>query len=90
MPNDASQLKPFTHADVTRWYRNLCEGSELTADTYLRRLRKVCETFQSTPQSLAKHDSKAAYNFLLDLVAHYRQRGVAGSTIKGYVKPVRS
>jgi site-specific recombinase XerD len=39
---------------------------------------------------LARYDSKAAYNFLLDLVAHYRQRGVAGSTIKGYVKPVRS
>jgi site-specific recombinase XerD len=90
MPNDASQPKPFIHADVTRWYRNLSEGSELTADTYLRRLRKVCETFRTTPEALAKYDSKAAYNFLLDLVAHYRQRGVAGSTIKGYVKPIRS
>jgi hypothetical protein len=53
-------------------------------------LRRVCETFRTTPEALARYDSKAAYNFLLDLVSHYRQRSVAGSTIKGYVKPVRS
>jgi len=90
MSNDASQSKASTNSDVARWYGNLCEGSELTADIYLRRLHNICETFRTTPEALARYDSKAAYTFLLDLVAHYRQRGVTGSTIKGYVKPVRS
>jgi len=73
--------------DVRRWYTNLCEGSELTADICVRRLDMICEVFGKSHQELAKLDAKSAYNFLVDLVAAYRRRGVEGSTIKGYVKP---
>jgi len=40
--------------DVRRWYTNLCEGSELTADIYLRRLDMICEVFGKSHQDLAK------------------------------------
>ena len=39
---------------------------------------------------MGKLDAKSAYDFLVDLVAAYRRKGVEGSTIKGYVKPVKS
>jgi hypothetical protein len=76
--------------DVARWHGNLREGSELTADIYVRRLDFVCEQFGVSPRSLAGFDSKAACDFLLDMVQRYRSKGLAGSTIKGYIKPVRS
>jgi hypothetical protein len=50
----------------------------------------VCEVFGKSHQDLAKLDAKSAYNFLVDLVAAYRRKGVEGSTIKGYVKPIKS
>ncbi|HXX72537.1 MAG TPA: hypothetical protein VEI80_02490 [Candidatus Acidoferrales bacterium] len=77
MSDDASQSRGSADGDVARWYGNLCEGSELTADIYLRRLRNICGTFRTTPKALARYDPKAAYTFLLDLVAHYRQRTIA-------------
>jgi integrase len=80
----------LTDANVAAWYSNLCEGSEITADVYLRRLQRFCEENQQTPQGLAGLDSKAAFNILVGAVRQYREQGFAGSMIKGYVKAVRS
>ncbi len=47
--------------DVRRWYTNLCEGSELTADIYLRRLDMICEVFGKSHHELAKLDSEQTF-----------------------------
>jgi len=77
-------------ANVARWHANLQEGSETTADTYLRRLRRFCNEHKTTPQALAEVTAKDAYSILLDSVAYYRRKGYASSTIKGYLKPIKS
>lgn len=51
-------------ANIAAWYSNLCEGSEITADVYLRRLQRFCEENQQTPEGLAGLDSKTAFNVL--------------------------
>lgn len=77
-------------ANVAAWYSNLCEGSEITADVYLRRLERFCEENDQTPQALAGMDSKTAFNLLVAAVKRYREQEFAGSMIKGYVKAVKS
>lgn len=72
------------------WYSNLCEGSEITADVYLRRLGRFCEENSLTPLSLAGMDAKTAFNTLVTAVRKYRELEFAGSMIKGYVKAVKS
>lgn len=46
--------------------------------------------FNMNPAKLAGLDAKAAYGFLVEMVRHYSARGIAGSTVKSYVKAVRS
>jgi hypothetical protein len=90
MSEDEPSRKLLSDANVAHWYANLGEGSEITADTYLRRLNRFCEEFHTTPEGFAKIDAKGAYGLLVDAVVHYRSRGLAGSTIKGYIKVARS
>ncbi len=88
--DESRSRRLLSDPDVVRWYTNLREGSELTADIYLRRLDMICDVFGRTHRELARLDARSAYDFLVDLVAAYRKKGVAGSTIKGYVKPIKS
>jgi len=82
LAKEASRSKRLlADSDVARWHGNLREGSELTADIYVRRLDFVCQQFGVSPRSLAELDSKAACDFLLDMVQRYRSKGLAGSTI---------
>jgi len=76
--------------DVATWYANLEEGSVITAGTYLRRLNRFCEEFDTSPHALAAMNSKDAHKLLVNAVRHYRLRKLAGSTISGYIKPIRS
>jgi len=89
MKIDQSRLvRALDDPDVARWHANLAERSELTADIYAQRLNRLCDEFHTTPKTLWELDSKGAYNYLVDAVKHYRGKGLAGSTIKGYLKPV--
>jgi len=76
--------------EVASWYANLKEGSELTADIYLRRLNRYCEEFGTTTQALAAMNSKDAYKLLVNAVRGFRLRGLAGSSISVYIKTLRS
>lgn len=80
----------LSDANIAAWYSNLCEGSEITADVYLRRLGRFCEENKQTPQWLAGMDAKTAFNTLVSAVRRYREQEFAGSMIKGYVKAVKS
>ena len=91
MKIDKSRLvRALDDPDVARWHANLSERSELTADIYAKRLNRFCDEFHTTAKTLWGLDSKSAYNYLVDAVKHYRSKGLAGSTIKGYLKPVIS
>ena len=83
-------VRALDDPDVARWHANLSERSELTADIYAKRLNRFCDEFKTSPKTLWGLDSKSAYNYLVDAVKHYRSKRLAGSTIKGYLKPVIS
>jgi len=88
--DESRSRRLLSDPDVRRWRTNLSEGSELAADIYLRRLDMICEVFGRSHQDSAKLDAKSAYNFLVDLPAAYRRKNVEGSTIKSYIKPIKS
>ena len=79
--------------DVKRWYNNLKEGSQITADTSVRRFGLFCEFVHKTPKELLKLDEKERNDLLVDFVSNYRNAGTkerAGSYIQALVKPVKS
>ncbi len=90
MWSDEASKRLLNDENLAHWYANLKEGSEITADVYLRRLRRFCREHETTPQALAEMNAKGAYVMLLDSVIDYRAKGLASSTIKGYLKPVKS
>jgi integrase len=85
--------KLLHHEDVRRWYDNLCRGSKVTADVYLRRLGLISETTGTTLQQIVKkaaEDERWAYNFLLDFVTRMEGQNHAGSYTASGVKAVKS
>jgi hypothetical protein len=90
MPNHKPCKELLNDQNIASWHKNLQEGSEITSDVYLRRLNRFCEDHETTPQTLAAMDAKDAFTLLVDSVSYYRAKGLTGSTIKGYIKPVKS
>ena len=79
--------------DVRRWYNNVKEGSQTTADTSIRRLGLFCEFVHSTPGDLLKLSEKERNDLLVDFVGSFRNhdgRERSGTYIRAMVKPVRS
>lgn len=76
--------------DVDRWYHNVARGAEVTADTYLRRLRAFCEWASMDPMKLADMVEEDLFNLLLDFVTYEEKRGKAGSYIESSIKAVKS
>jgi hypothetical protein len=76
----------LTDPDVARWYRNLANGSRITADNYLRSLYNFSRRTGLSPAEVAGLSEQKAYEVLLDFVAAEQERKVAGSAILTYVK----
>ena len=79
--------------DVKRWHGNLARGSKITADVYLRRLGKFCETHHTTPialKDLAVKDVKTATDLLEDHVTAMETNGNSPEYIGGFIKSVKS
>ena len=79
--------------EVKRWYNNVREGSQITADTSIRKLGLFCEFVHKTPKELLKLDEKERNDLLVDFVSNYRNTGTkerAGSYIQALIKPVKS
>ena len=76
--------------DVDRWYNNVTQGSQKTADVYLRRLKAFCMDVQKSPLELIKMDEESLYYLLLDFVSSEQKRNVTGSYIHSSVKAVKS
>jgi hypothetical protein len=76
--------------DVNRWYNNVSRGSCVTADVYLRRVGSFCQTFNTSPKSLAGMSDIDLYNLMLDYVTTMEKAGYAGSYVESALKSVKS
>jgi hypothetical protein len=79
--------------DVKRWYNNVKEGSQTTADTSIRRLGLFCEFVHKTPKDLLTLDEKERNDLLVDFVSSFRNHDNlerSGTYLQAMVKPVRS
>ncbi len=79
--------------DVKRWYNNVKEGSQTTADTSIRRLGLFCEFVKKSPKDLLTLDEKERNDLLVDFVSSFRNHDNlerSGTYLQAMVKPVRS
>src|SRR5437867_5499392 len=75
---------------ISRWYRNLARGSEITADVYLRRLGNVCAARKVEPEYLVRLARDARRDFLTDVVSDMEDAGLTGGYIESTLKALRS
>jgi integrase len=80
--------------ETKRWYDNVCRGSKITADVYLRRLGYLCQSRGFGPQKLVQlataNGERWAYGFLMDVVTELEGERKAGSYIESNLKAVKS
>lgn len=76
-----------------RWRTNLARGSPITAEVAVRRLGRVCELLDTTPQEMlatAEKDLKGFQDSLEDLVTRLEAERKSPGYIVGLLKAVRS
>lgn len=88
--DESRSRRLLSDPDVRRWYTNLREGSELTADIYLRRPNMICEVFGKVTRSWRSWTPSPHTISWWIWLLRIAEGGVEGSTIKGYVKPIKS
>ena len=79
--------------NLLRWYKNVNRGSKITADVYLRTLRRFCEHTKTTPTglvSMGKKSARKVEDLLMDFVDKMEERKHAPQYIGGYKKAVKS
>jgi site-specific recombinase XerD len=88
------ERSPYKHllkdSNIKLWLENAERGSVITASEYLRRMGRICKEMRTTPSALAEMNEKAAGDFLINLVSQLEGDKLAGSSIAGYVKTVKS
>ena len=76
-----------------RWHTNLARGSPITAEVAVRRLGRVCELLETTPQEMletAEKDLKGFQDSLEDLVTRLESERKSPGYIVGLLKAVKS
>jgi len=79
--------------DVKRWHTNLARGTPITAEVALRRLSRMCELLDSTPQGIvdnARRNMKGFQDSLEDLVTRLESEGKSPGYILDLLKTVKS
>ena len=89
-PHSPPRFKILEDPEVRRWYNNVAQGSQVTADVFVRRLGAVCDRLNQTPASLLKLSDTELYNMLLDFVTKQQSEGFAGTYIGHSLVVVRS
>ena len=79
----------FENKEVERWYKNLAQGSVITADVYLRRLSRFCEETGLSPKEIVDLGEKEITDLLQDYVSEHSEK-YAGSYLVSIIKIVRS
>ena len=83
-------VRLLTDPDLRRWHQNVAQGSQITADVYLRRLGAFCIQVKVTPRKLISLREANLHGILIDFVASETKRGRTGSYIQSTLKAVRS
>ncbi len=89
-PTNPPRFAILDDSDVKRWYNNLAQGSQVTADVFVRRLGAVCDRIGKTPKQLVTISEEELYNTLLDFVSSQQKEGYAGTYIAHSLVAVRS
>ena len=76
--------------DIMRWCREVCSGSQITGNVYLRRLGSFCEQTGKTPHQLIKMNDLRLSNLISDVVRGMESKGYSGGYTKSVVKSVKS
>ncbi len=76
--------------DLKRWHTNVAQGSQVTADVYLRRLGAVSDRMGIPILDMPTMREKEVHTMLLDFIAREQAEGKAGSAIHSTVKAVKS
>ena len=79
--------------EVKRWYNNVKEGSQTTADTSIRRLGLFCEFVNKSPKELLALNEKDRNDLLVDFVSDFRSHDGSersGTYLQAILKAVRS
>lgn len=79
--------------EVKRWYNNVKEGSQTTADTSIRRLGLFCEFVNKSPKELLALNEKYRNDLLVDFVSDFRSHDGSersGTYLQAILKAVRS
>lgn len=85
--------KLLANIEVRRWHDNLARGSEITAETRLRRLSWFCEQHNMTAMQIAElgmRDLKTVTDLIQDNVTWMEEKGYAPGYIAETVKGVKS
>ena len=89
-PGSPPRFKILEDPEVRRWYNNVAQGSQVTADVFVRRLGAVCDRLNMTPAKFLKLSDTELYNMLLDFVTAQQKEGFAGTYIGHSLVVVRS
>ncbi len=79
--------------EVKRWYNNVKEGSQTTADTSIRRLGLFCEFVKKSPKDLLELNEKDRNDLFVDFVSVFRNHDGSersGTYLQAILKAVRS
>jgi len=82
-----------SNPDLKRWLTNLSRDSPITAEVYMRRVRKICELLDTTLKGLlvtSRTYIKGFQDSLEDLVTKLESEKKSPGYIRGLLKSVRS
>lgn len=85
--------------EIERWYGDVCSGSKITGDVYLRRLGSFCESMKTDPFQVIKMKDKDMADLITDYVRKLEREGhvqggekkeFSGGYVKSSIKGVKS
>jgi integrase len=80
----------FDDKNVKRWYDNNAQGSNITADVYLRRLGAFCKSHNTTPKAIVAKNADDLYDMMLEFVQQEQEKKRTGSYIHSTIKALKS
>lgn len=82
--------KLLENKDLRRWYNEAGRTSEITADTYMRRLGSFCAEMHTTPEELISREEKDVTDIISDYISREEAKKMSGAYILSTIKAVKS
>lgn len=88
MPSKYKEL--LEDKEVSSWFKDVEQGSDITASVYLRRLGAFCNRHNTTPDKFVKLAKKERERLIQKTIQDMSAEGLAGSYIHNSLKSVKS